>query len=329
MSQTDDKYTEYIENNLIAYLRDELHDPMLTYASLPAKITGGYETATYQFQLAGAPKELSRRLVLRLYPENRTPDDVNWESSVQNLLANTGFPAARVYFTCTDIMVLGGAFFIMAFLPGNSLWTAPFEMIPKLLGETHATLHRIDPEPLIKSLEEQGFNENYYLFRKWFNNNLKSGEENSWMSDIVDWLIKNRPAEPDRLVICHNDFHPYNILILDGKVSGVVDWHLCIADPALDVAKTIMLINILVRNSPGMESIDWDMFIQSYLDAYRTQAPLDSTNIDYYQVFRCTEFLYLGYIGNIPFLFQPQYVKGYLEFVYQVTGIRITLPDKH
>jgi hypothetical protein len=44
----------------------------------------------------------------------------------------------------------------MEFLNGNLMLTDPFETIPVMLGKAHASLHKLKPDQLIKSLHEQG-----------------------------------------------------------------------------------------------------------------------------------------------------------------------------
>ena len=292
------------------------------------QLKGGIETATYQFQLKGGQKELNRLLALRLYPGYRGSDDAVWESSVQNMLEEQGYPAARAYKVCPDKTVLGGAFYIMEFLPGTPLWNATAEAIPEMLGKTHAALHKMDPQPLIKLLSEQGFDKNRYQFRKDFFDALAvaaQGTDLPWTRAMLDWLVKNHPPEPERLAICHGDFHPLNILIQDGKVTGVLDWHLFIADPVLDVVNTVRLITMVKHFSvSGAGSVDWEKFLQMYLDAYRTQLPLDLTHIDYYRVLLDLVFLYDN--GNMPALRLPSLIKETIEFIHKVTGIQITMP---
>ena len=76
---------------------------------------------------------------------------------------------------------------------------------------------------------------------------------------------------------------------------------------------------------PGAESIDWETFLQKYLDAYRTQLPLDLTHIDYYRVVQNLVFLYDS--GNMQALRLPSLIKESLEFIHKVTGIQITMPE--
>ncbi|MFZ6030019.1 MAG: phosphotransferase family protein [Chloroflexota bacterium] len=290
------------------------------------KVKGGNETATFCFELTGAPQTWSRRLILRLYPEYRAPEDAAWESSVQNALANAGYPVASTYAVCTDRSILGGAFFIMECLPGETLWKAPVEAIPVLLGKSHAALHRIDPGFLLGLLREQGFDENRYIFGKLYDRLPGLAEEHPWMREIVAWLIENRPPEPEHLVICHNDFHPGNILVRDGEVTGVLDWHLSIADPALDIANTIKLITVHCKNSPGSEVVDWDLFLRSYLAAYQAQVSLGIPNVDYFRVLRSLADLYDGFMGN-QHLRQPCFRKDLVAFIHEATGIWVQLPE--
>jgi aminoglycoside phosphotransferase (APT) family kinase protein len=231
-----------ISDKFIAYLRSELKEPTIGYESPLIRLEGGYETAIYRFSLKCAQEELSKSLALRIYPGYYGTGNAVWESTIQNVLAGEGYPVPNVHFTCTDMTILGGAFIVMDFLPGKLMITAPTETIPELLGITHAALHNIDPQPLIEALGERGINEDNLGLSgqyKWLE---EAGNKHSWAHDGVEWLIKNRPPDPEHPVLCHGDFHPLNILIQEGKVTGVLDWPgFHIADAVMDVANTVVL----------------------------------------------------------------------------------------
>ncbi|NQU14358.1 MAG: phosphotransferase [Desulfobacteraceae bacterium] len=324
--------TDQIAGKLIAYLRDELNDSTIEYDSPLTQLQGGFETYIYRFKLNGVQKELSKPLILRLYPQSYGTINAIWESTIQNVLAGEGYPVAQAYFTCTDMSVLGGAFFIMDFLPGKPMITAPIETIPGILGKAHAALHGIDPEPLIKSLNEQGIDENQCRLNNRFDSLQNIANELSWIRDGVDWLMENRPPEPERLAVCHGDFHPLNILIQDGKITGVLDWPtFLIADPALDIANTIVVTTIPSKHlastvEQDFSSADWEMTAELYLDAYRLQRLLDSTHLDYYRVMRSVNALIQGFEGQKIWQ-HPLIVKDLIEFIQKVTEIRITMPD--
>jgi len=324
---------DQISEKLLAYVRTELNDPMIDYDSPLVQLQGGFETYIYRFGLKGVPKEFSKPLILRLYPEFYGTTNAIWESFVQNMLAEAGYPVARVYGTCADMSILGGAFFIMEFLPGEPMITAPMETVPEMLGKSHAALHGIDLEPLIKSLNEQGIAKNTYSFNNRFDMLKEKASNLPWIGDGVDWLTKNRPPEPELLAACHGDFHPLNILIQDGKITGVLDWgNFLIADPVFDVANTIFLATIPIKHLAASafgadfaSSIDWEIFSQLYLDAYRSQRQLDSTHLDYYQVNRCVYALIQGVEGQEVWR-HPLIVKDLIDYIHKVTDIRITMP---
>jgi len=323
--------TDQVSEGLIAYLRKELDDLTIEYDLPLTQLHGGQETATYQFQLKGGQKELNKPLVLRLYPEFRDPLSAVWESSIQNALANEGYPVPRAYIIGKDKSILGGAFFIMDFLPGEPTFL-PIEAIPEMLGKTHAALHKIDPVSLFKSLKKQGIDENQYGLNKAFDSLPDVAKELPWIREVTYWLMENRPPEPERLAICHGDFHPLNILIQDGKVTGVLDWgHFLIADPALDIASTITILTVNAKHlasailGPDFVSVDWEMISRQYLDVYRAQFPLDSTHMDYYRVGKSLQTLLDGFWG-LESLRHPLIVNDLIENIHKITGTRITMP---
>jgi hypothetical protein len=91
-----------VAGKLLAYLRDQLDNPTIEYDSPLTRLLGGFETSIYQFRLSGAQGELSKRLVLRLYPERYGPETAVWESRVQNALAEAGRPVAKVHLLCIE-----------------------------------------------------------------------------------------------------------------------------------------------------------------------------------------------------------------------------------
>ena len=263
----------------------------MDFASPLTQLQGGYQTSTYRFELNRASDELSRPLVLRLYPQFYGTWNAVWESTVQNVLAEEGYPVAQAYVVCTDMSILGGAFFIMDHLPGQLLAVAPQETVPGLLGRTHAELHNIDPDPLIKTLQDKGIAEYDYRLASRFDWLRDRADKLPWIRQGVNWLLDNRPPEPERLSVCHGDFHPFNILYDEGKVTGVLDWPgFAIADPVFDVANSVVLITIpskhLAASMGDFSSVDWDLMADLYLAAYRTHRPLDDANLDYYRVRR-------------------------------------------
>ena len=322
-----DLQIDQISQKLLAYLKDELDNSTLDYDSPLTQLQGGFETRIYRFKLNGVQQELARPLVLRLYPQFYGTGNAVWESTAQSVLVGQGYPVAQAHFVCTDMSILGGAFFIMDFLPGKPM-ISQAETVPQVLGKTHAALHSIDPEPLIQSLRERGIDKNTYRLSRRFDWLKDRADKLLWIRDGADWLIENRPPEPERLVVCHGDFHPLNILVQDGKVTGVLDWPgFLIADPALDIANTIALATIPFKHlapTLGLDvtSVDFGIFAESYLDAYQAEKTLDKSHLDYYQVRRCVNALIQGLEGQTVWQ-QPPIVRDLIAFIRSITDIQI------
>src|SRR5205809_4606124 len=91
-----------ITDSLLEYLRDRLQRPELQYAAPPARITGGFDTQIYSFQLEGASEGFSGPLVARVFREDTPAEQARWESTVQNAMVGLGYPAPRVLLVCED-----------------------------------------------------------------------------------------------------------------------------------------------------------------------------------------------------------------------------------
>ena len=156
MTAQPEQETDRLAARVLTYLREQFDRSDIAYELPLTHLLGGFETSIYQFRLRGVPSELDRPLVLRLYPARFDPDQAVWESQVQNVLAEQGHPVARVHLVCTDPSVLGGAFFVMDFVPGALLTTLPPQNMFHILGQAHAALHKSDPEPVVAALVEQG-----------------------------------------------------------------------------------------------------------------------------------------------------------------------------
>ena len=141
-----------------------------------------------------------------------------------------------------------------------------------------------------------------------------------WMRDAVDWVLDNRPKERETAAICHGDFNASNILIQDGQISGILDWHLSIADPAYGIARTIQVLSLFYKL--WIPESDWAILegnTQKYLNAYQTILPLNDSKIIYGRIVYCMFCLFLGAVGS-PIMRHPVVVKDQIEFIDKVTG---------
>jgi aminoglycoside phosphotransferase (APT) family kinase protein len=204
--------------------------------------------------------------------------------------------------------------------------------MPELLGRSHAALHALDPAPLIDALAQRGIGQGSWGLDARFGWLEGKALVHEWVRDVVEWLIAHRPPEPKRIAVCHDDFHPLNILVEDGRVTGVLDWPgFLIADPALDVADTLVLIAIPTKHlgpalgMPALASVDTDLLARRYLDAYRAEQPLDGARLEYYRARRCVHALIQGAEGQAVWQ-HPGIVGDLVELIRGVTGIEVAPP---
>jgi aminoglycoside phosphotransferase (APT) family kinase protein len=319
---------DQISNKLLSFLKEELKDSGIGYDSGLERLTGGYETSIYRFKLSDAPNGLSKSLVLRLYPEHRGADQAVWESTVQNVLYEQGLPVAKVHYVKADKSILGGVFSIMDHLPGILPDADPEDEKPEILGKAHAQLHMVDPVPIARMINEKGTNEYKLSFSRIIDRLKEQAGRLPWIREGLDWLIDNRPPEPKLLSICHRDFHGFNILVVGDKVTGILDLgNFRIADPALDVATTLVLITITGPHLGG-ETIrmDPEVYAERYLAAYRAHKSLDNTYLEYYQVSWCLGLLVIGFTGVTPAVARPPIVRDLKAYIKKVTGINVSVP---
>lgn len=312
---------------LLAYLRRAFGDDRLGYAEPPARIRGGSDTHIYRFGLSGASSDPGRTLMLRLYPRRDGPIKAVKESIFQNALARRAYPAPRVHLTCTDPSVLGGAFLVMEFRPGDLMMRAPSDAVPDMLGRAHAALHlhRIDPAPVAEALPGRSVKALRYRFdaelaalHRWTSGHPR-------LRPVGDWLWTNRPPEPDPLSICHGDFHPLNILVRNGEITGVLDWsNAMAADPALDVACTMLIVTIFGRRVLSLRGSG--RMAQRYLESYRASRPLDPGHLDYFRVRRCVIGLMDGENGH-PAWRHPSIARELADDILRITGVAIFRTD--
>jgi aminoglycoside phosphotransferase (APT) family kinase protein len=197
----------------------------------------------------------------------------------------------------TDTSVLGGAFNIMPLVEGRTLLSDTALLVrrgPQILAETHARLHAIDPAPLRHALEAAGVDTlpsdpgaMVALLRP---RTAAPGLEG--LRAGLHWLETHQPGTPSSQAVLHLDFHPGNILIQDGRVTGVIDWpNMALGDPASDVATTRVLLTTGPVDVPGWARPPMNALrhwiARRYTSAYRKRRPLSAASLRYYEARRC------------------------------------------
>jgi len=304
---------------LLNYLREKLQNPVLNYATPPTRFGQGQENYTYRFELKEAPPNIPKHLVLRLYREMNRGFALK-ERTMQNILVENNFPAAKVHFACIELEPLGGEFIVMDFIHGKTMFeVVPPKNLPKMLAETHVALHKIDPTSLIERLKSTMVPKVWYdgtVFVDMFIESKNIG----WLKPAVRWIRQNEPTER-RQALCHGDFHPLNILVDNGKVSGVLDWPVSrIGEPEWDVAATSIICSCV--GQLVVPEFDWLSITDLYVDSYKHLAKLDSGKFEYYEAVNCINLLEALASGAAEIDF-PGVKEGLIEKFNEITGIKL------
>jgi len=92
-------------------------------------------------------------------------------------------------------------------------------------------------------------------------------------AELFDRLLAVPVPEPDDLVLCHGDYCLPNVLLVDGDVSGIVDWGRAgVGDRYLDLA---LAARSIIHNTGSPE------LAVRFFDAYGIAAP-DGRKVDFF-----------------------------------------------
>jgi len=170
-----------------------------------------------------------------------------------------------------------------------------FQKLPGLMANLQVGIHETDSAELRTRLVDAGVDIQGMTPESMLDRVSKLAEASgvAELTAISRWLSERWPTQPVDPVVCHGDFHPANILVADGQVTGLIDWgNVMFTHPEYDVAISHMIMSIgpidLDGKLPPREdlrkAVEWAM--AEYLAAYRTHRPLDDDLLEYYGALR-------------------------------------------
>jgi aminoglycoside phosphotransferase (APT) family kinase protein len=143
------------------------------------------------------------------------------------------------------------------------------------------------------------------------------------LDEDVNWLVENRPPEPETVRLLHGDFHPMNLLIQDGKVNTILDWSgFMVGDPMYGLGWTKALF--IATGKHELPEEVFNQLVKMYFDAYEGVNPIDYEKVDYFVVYRLVRALVEGKEGQEVWAI-PSIVNGIIKEVKVLTGITINL----
>jgi aminoglycoside phosphotransferase (APT) family kinase protein len=304
-----------IEPELLQGVREAVGISDLNFADRPAPLSGGYNTRIFLVRLQDPPAELSGELVLRLFHGSSDVARAIREATVQETLARLGYPAPRVLarsapgsrLTFNLMQRVPGTMAVegfgkasgqgVDFRPGlllRRLVRLYFEL-PRILADTQTRLHVLDPAPFTAALQGQDSAARLPTIadRLAVIETSIHHRKAMWLEPAWTWLARSLKADVQP-VICHGDFHPFNVMVRDGTVTGVIDWSgVTLAEPAFDVGISRLAIAGIPLHVPRhlRKIVNGILYVLAlrYCKEYCRRRPLDASAIDYGHVFRSVE----------------------------------------
>ncbi|MDB5653743.1 MAG: aminoglycoside phosphotransferase [Tardiphaga sp.] len=232
------------------------------------------------------------------------------EARVLGALAATDVPHPRLIAACSEIDVIGAAFYLMEPIDGFNATVA----LPSLHANDPAlrrrmgfalvdgalSLSRVDHVAVGLSdfgksdgfLERQvprwrALLDSYHDYKEWPGPAAIPG-----IDAVAGWLTQHRPAHFTPGIL-HGDYHLSNVMYRpDGaELAAIVDWELCtIGDPLLDMGW--IMATWPDRDGSTTSEIGvrpWDGFahIEELMAHYAAHSPRDCTQLQWYGVLGC------------------------------------------
>jgi aminoglycoside phosphotransferase (APT) family kinase protein len=273
-------------------------------------LASGWETTVFEFSLRSTPTRVElppqRPLVLRFYHGPEAGPKGNRECCVIQRLQTAGLPVPLPYAFEADPQALGAPFLIMERLAGGPLLR--LESFPNAVKvftlaflpfvRLHIRLHGLNPDrcgiaDLAPALRSDGDLSKRPLLERILATIDARVERGPlpWLGPALEWArSESTKFRYSAASVLHMDYHPLNVLVNGGRISGVIDWVNAEAgDRHLDVATTSTILSC-----HSMEHPTWlrdnlagnalrRLYNGLYVALYHAMRPLDFARLRYYQ----------------------------------------------
>jgi aminoglycoside phosphotransferase (APT) family kinase protein len=213
------------------------------------KFAGGQSNPTFRLITPAA------RYVLRRKPPGillKSAHAVEREFRVQQALAGSDVPVARMHVLCEDDSVIGSAFYVMDEVDGrhfddprlSELAIPDRRAVQDEMNRVLAAIHSVDLKAT--GLDDYGPEGNYYRRQidRWTKQYRASELDHiPQMEELIAWLDSNIPADDGQRTLVHGDYRIDNMLFAKDSPSclAVLDWELSTTGhPYADLAAVLM-----------------------------------------------------------------------------------------
>lgn len=278
--------------------------PSARVVAKPEPLTGGFTSGMLRLELANQPADVPRTVVVRLVPEADTGAK---EFAVQQVVADHGFPAPRIH---ARGATADGQWAVMDFAEGSTalgdldglalLRAGPrlVGWLPAMMATNMARLHHIDPDPVTAAVRSEAPTTAWSVDELLVRLNARAlAVGRADLASGAERLADRRPPTKATGVVCHGDFHPFNI-ITGPRGETVIDWTDSLwAEPAYDVALTTFLLAnppVDVRPAPTAAATRavGRLIARRFLRNYqRANATADLSNLQWCRAVHCARVL--------------------------------------
>ena len=246
------------------------------------KFATGQSNPTYKLTATSGAYVLRRKPPGTLL---KSAHAVDREFRVQQALAATDVPVARMYALCEDETVIGTMFYVMDHVAGRTfvdprlpdLDMADRSAIFDDMNRVLAAIHSVDLGAI--GLADYGPHRDYYARQidRWTKQYRASETEViPEMDGLIAWLHDNLPDDDGRVTLVHGDYRIDNLLFAPDRPScvAVLDWELStLGHPFADLAAVIMQWSLPPGDTGrGLAGVDRKALgipeDQAFIDAY-------------------------------------------------------------
>jgi len=265
-------------------------------------IAGGRSNLTFRVEDAeGKAWALRRPPLHHVLP---TAHDMSREYRLIHSLGPAGIPVPVTAGLCTDEAVNERPFYVMEFVEGHILRSAPeaeaaFDVATRRavgdhMADTLAALHDVDPDAV--GLEDLARHEGYIerQLKRWrgqYDQMQVEGVDHGGLVERVSDELARRIPKQQRTSVVHGDYRMDNVVLADdGTVRAILDWEICtLGDPLADLGLLMVywadptdamaVLGLSPTTAPGFSTR------AEILERYGSASDLDISGVGYYTAF--------------------------------------------
>jgi aminoglycoside phosphotransferase (APT) family kinase protein len=278
------------------------HVPEITTPLTFTLIAGGRSNLTFRVEDAEGRAWALRRPPL--HHVLQSAHDMVREHRLMHSLGPVGIPVPKTIGLCTDEAVNERPFFVMEFVEGHIVRTAPEaeqafdEATRRAVGDhmadTLAALHAVDPDAV--GLGDLGRHEGYIerQLKRWrgqYEQMQVEGVDHGGLVERVSDELAARIPKQQRTSVVHGDYRMDNVVLADdGTVRAILDWEICtLGDPLADLGLLMVYwadpddaMAVLGLSPTTAQGFSTRAQVR---DRYASVSDLDVSNLGYYVAF--------------------------------------------